>query len=106
MDNDLRNERPVTGRRRFLRQFGITAAATATAVGLLDVAGMKPAHAAAKASDDLYPAMYCTYEHGACGGPCSPSGVWCHWCDVLANGGTGNYLCIGGPDSFTLYRSE
>jgi hypothetical protein len=106
MNNDSRNERPVTGRRRFLRQFGVTAAATATAVGLLDVAGMKPAHAAAKQSDTLYAAMYCTYTEGACGGPCSPTGVWCHSCEVTANGGNTAYLCIGGPDSFTLYRSE
>jgi hypothetical protein len=96
---------PAT-RRKFLRQIGMTAAATAAVTGLADVAGMKPAFAATKGTpksegarviSTLSPArqkkiqeirsahpdtllfMSCQLTPGKCGG-CHPAGVWCHLC--------------------------
>jgi hypothetical protein len=104
------NQNAPATRRKFLRQIGMTGAATAMVVGLADVAGVKPAFAATKATPksrgvltspnlpaqaqkriqeirarttadpDTAYFVGCSPTPGECGGPCEPAGVWCHWC--------------------------
>ena len=119
--HDSQPERDQDGpatRRKFLRQVGMTAAATAAVAGLADVAGMKPAFAAAKSKGvparAMSPSMQkkiqeirsvhpdttlfysCALAPGHCGGPCHPSGVWCHNCCYVSN------YC-GGPKIECIY---
>jgi hypothetical protein len=103
-------------RRKFLRQIGMTAVATAAIAGVADVAGAKPAFAGGKlaAATNKLPSgsksvaqkklreirgqnptetcseiyVSCLVTPGVCNGgkPCTPDGVWCHTCCYLSGG--------------------
>jgi hypothetical protein len=124
MDKHQYDAQPQSGRRKFLRQLGMTAAATAALSGLADVAGLRPAAAATRAAGGMkvrgarnrassvtvVSAFFgCSLCSGCCGGPCTPSGVYCHFCaggTLMSNGDTvdtfSGYYCIGGDNNFTL----
>jgi hypothetical protein len=127
MDKHQHDTQPPSGRRRFLRQLGMTAAATAALSGLADVAGLKPAAAATRAPAgtkvrggrdhaSIVPdatvtsvTFECTLCVGCCDPVCTPSGVWCHNCEAVTwiSGGIGvigwaGVICIGNGSSFTL----
>jgi hypothetical protein len=126
MDKHQHDAQPPNGRRKFLRQLGMTAAATAALSGLADVVGLKPAEAAtraegrmkvrgarASASGNLATVtgafFGCSLCYGCCGSPCTPSGVYCHYCaggTLMSNGDVvdsfSGYYCIGGDSNFTL----
>jgi hypothetical protein len=108
--SDQHTETPVPNRRKFLRQAGMTAAATAAVVGAADAFGLTPAFASAKQTAKAKPATpynvmpfdklpastakrmkeiravhpdsvtCCDPQPGHCNGPCHPSSVWCHLC--------------------------
>jgi anaerobic selenocysteine-containing dehydrogenase len=126
MDKHQHDAQPPSGRRKFLRQLGMTAAATAALSGLADVAGLRPAAAATRAAggmkvrgarknaslqrvtvNSVY--LTCYVCSGCCGSPCTPSGVYCHHCTgvTVVNGDIGviafaGYYCLGGNNNFTL----
>ena len=126
MDKHQHDTQPPSGRRKFLRQLGMTAAATAALSGLADVVGLKPAAAATRAEGDMkvrgarqYTSranvtvnsvyLECYVCSGCCGSPCTPSGVYCHHCTgvTVVNGDIGviafaGYYCLGGNNGFTL----
>lgn len=114
------SDRP-SGRRKFLRQAGMTAAAAAALVGIGDVVGLTPASGATMRSagatmrsgwaltgTQVRPeisdaphntqVMSCTCTPSQCPETCHPDGVWCHYC-VWVSGGycspTG-YYCLQG----------
>jgi hypothetical protein len=141
-----RNERPSqpsgedsgasenTSRRKFLRQFGVTAAAAAGVAGL---AGMKPAAAAVKGRTASLPYLgiapqkivrsvrtgqqvtpdcipisaSCSCSPGHCGTtggtPCPP-GYWCNRCwgtGAHTCFGTSGYFCVKGGCSHFPHRA-
>lgn len=125
MDKHQHDAQPPSGRRKFLRQLGMTAAATAALSGIADVAGLKPAEAATRprgvkkvrgvresvtldsAESATARSLYCYPAPGSCGEPCEPSGLYCHGCTAITevSGETVSYaynLCIGGDTTFTL----
>ena len=124
MDKHQHVAQPPSGRRKFLRQLGMTAVGTAALSGLADVAGLKPAAAAtrgmkvrgARNRASVVPdatvtsvTLTCTLCEGCCSPACSPSGIWCHNCEAVTwiGGGIGQIawagiICIGGGTSFTL----
>jgi hypothetical protein len=111
-----------TGRRKFLRQVGMTAAAAAAAVGAAELAGLKPAAAAAKrnavassapfrgtapikivrpvrtgqgATPDCYAAYGgCFCSEGHCDDGHCPHGYVCNYCFSTSCGS--GYYCIKG----------
>lgn len=119
---------PAPSRRKFLRQVGMTAAATAAAVGAAEALGMTPAFAGSKQGARVTPAtpmnvmplaqlpagtakrmqeirsvhpdsaVCCDPDPGHCGGPCHPSSVWCHVC--CNSLGYCWYSCLYGDYSF------
>lgn len=132
MDRDERPRQPsgedgaageTRSRRKFLRQFGVTTAAAAAAVGAAELIGLAPASAAAKVKVKAAKAPFrgvapvkivrsaaagqaatpdcgtiagsCTCVPGWCGGPC-PSGYWCNFCNNDGVCGSGNYCVKGG----------
>jgi hypothetical protein len=135
MDQDHHDEKsPEYGgltaprsRRKFLRNVGMTAAATAAVVGVTDAMGMMPAFGAARGSgrpgswagdipiSELPPNvakkmreirarqgsdpgyLCCVPAHGDCGGPCTPASVWCHAC-CDSNGHCG-FFCVYGEST-------
>jgi hypothetical protein len=124
MDKHQYDAQPPSGRRKFLRQLGMTAAATAALSGLADVVGLKPAAAATRAMGDMKArgareqnsqaatvgatSVICQVCSGCCGAPCTPSGVYCHFCwgQTIVNGipiiGFSGYYCLGKDNNFTL----
>jgi hypothetical protein len=120
MDSDLRDRSSKGGRRKFLRQFGVTAAATAAAAGLIDVAGVQPAFASDNkrkpsgvqrpprkrvrgvedAEAERFLRVNCSLAPNMCGEPCAHN-LWCHVCSNSSNGAQA-YFCIGGYSSFYL----
>jgi hypothetical protein len=109
----------LTGRRKFLRQFGMTAAAAAAAVGVTELAGLTPAaaatrgkaatqpfrgtaplkivrsaanHAAAPDCDPIYGTCAC--DEGHCDGGHCPHGYVCNYC--ITECGDGFYCIKGG----------
>jgi hypothetical protein len=127
MDEHQHDAQPPSGRRKFLSQLGMTAVATAALSGLADVAGLRPAAAATRAARGMkvrdarnrasvVPAATvetaffgCSLCSGCCDGPCTPSGVYCHYCaggTLMSNGDVvdsfAGYYCIGGDNNFTL----
>jgi anaerobic selenocysteine-containing dehydrogenase len=125
MDKHQHDAQPPSGRRKFLSQLGMTAAATAALSGLADVVGLKPAaaatrdmkvrgarqHASLEPATATYTTFTCELCQGCCGAPCTPTGVYCHqcWASTYVNG-SGNptsiyefgYICVGGGTNFTL----
>jgi anaerobic selenocysteine-containing dehydrogenase len=126
MHQHQHDAQPPSGRRKFLRQLGTTAVATAALSGLADVVGLKPAAAATRAEGDMKVRgarkhasrerravtsveLTCYLCSGCCGSPCTPTGVYCHHCTgvtwltgdigVIAFAG---YYCLGGNNNFTL----
>ncbi len=118
----------ASSRRKFLRQVGMTAAATAAAVGAADVFGVTAASAAAKqgtrgrptmkvsegppalvkkvrdiraARPNYLPFYCCSPTPGDCGKPCHPNGVWCHTC-VSSTGNDFWQECIKGDYGFCV----
>ncbi len=124
MDKHQHGAQPPSGRRKFLRQLGVTAAATAALSGLADVVGLKPAAAATRTEGGMKvrgarehdsqaatvgaTSVICQLCKGCCGAPCTPSGVYCHFCwgQTIVNGipiiGFSGYYCLGGGNNFTL----
>jgi hypothetical protein len=124
MDKHQHDVQLQSGRRKFLRQLGMTAAATAALSGLADVVGLKPAAAATRDAGYMNArgagehdsqaatvgatSVICQLCKGCCGGPCTPSGVYCHlcWGQTIVNGipiiGFEGYYCLGGGNNFTL----
>lgn len=138
MDNNHQDEQrtPVAdtgaahGRRKFLRQAGMTAAATAALVGVADVAGVAPAFASAKgptirkatalstakgvrpgstkqvqeiratATAGSDPFFSCILAPGHCNGNCTPNGVFCHHCCTSATHDSCAFICVGGDSNF------
>ncbi|HZR52330.1 MAG TPA: hypothetical protein VFB06_22820 [Streptosporangiaceae bacterium] len=115
MDQEQYNDRPSQDqgppatRRKFLRQIGMTAAATAAVAGIADIAGMQPARAAANgapgnstlvrsappgvrkqlqeirvrrgiAAPAGYNTDFCRLDVGFCSGGGCKGGKWCHDC--------------------------
>jgi hypothetical protein len=117
-----RDPAELAGRRKFLRQVGMTAAAAAAAVGAAELAGLKPAAAAAKrkavassassrgtarrkivrplvAGQAVRPDCeagydWCVCSEGNCDGGHCPHGYVCNWCFSGACGDF--YTCIKG----------
>jgi hypothetical protein len=113
-----------SSRRKFLRQIGMTAAATAAFAGITDIAGVKPAYAGTRIKlpgqatlirsataaemprstvkqireirERMAPdaRTCCIPAPGACGAPCHPKSFFCHAC-LSANGG-GGFACLHG----------
>jgi anaerobic selenocysteine-containing dehydrogenase len=129
MDKHQHDAQPPSGRRKFLRQLGTTAVATAALSGLADVVGLKPAAAATRAEGGMKVrgarnrasvvpdatvtsvSVICQHCNGCCGSPCTPSGLYCHFCwgqTILSSNpgipiiGFEGYYCIGGGNNFTL----
>jgi hypothetical protein len=117
-----RDPAEFAGRRKFLRQVGMTAAAAAAAVGAAELAGLKPAAAAAKrkavassassggtaprkivrpvqAGQAVKPDCeagydWCWCAEGQCDGGACPHGYVCNYC---ASGQCGDFfVCIKG----------
>jgi hypothetical protein len=127
MDKHQHDAQPPSGRRRFLRQLGMTAVGTAALSGLADVVGLKPAAAATRAEGGMKirgarsrasvlpdatvtsVTLTCNLCEGCCDPDCTPAGVYCHNCEAVTwlSGGIGEIgwagiICLGGGSSFTL----
>jgi hypothetical protein len=130
MDKHQQDAQPPSGRRRFLRQLGMTAVGTAALSGLADVVGLKPAAAVTRAERGrkvrgarsraaVVPdvtvsgiSMTCDVCEGCCGTPCTPSGVYCHYCNAItlvagggSAGGFAGYYCLGGNEYYAMSSS-
>jgi hypothetical protein len=114
----------AASRRKFLRQFGATGAATAALIGITDIVGSGTASAATtkkqavtrKAGEkarktskiviprarsmnpDCTPAeeAFFSLSPGNCGGPC-PHDYWCMWTYDSACGYSEGYWCVHNP---------